>query len=71
MYSMDAKLNVRQMVRESLKEILAGIFNVPSMTEMNAMLESSLDYSYDGEAASFKRKRSHPDWDEHQLSLYV
>jgi hypothetical protein len=69
MYSMDAKLNARQMVRESFKEILAGTFKVPSMTEMNAILESSLDYSFDGDAAGFKIRRSHPYWDEQQISL--
>ena len=62
MYSSDIKLCARQIVKESLNQILANIYQVPNLEEMKSFLEKSLDHSFDEYMITQKIKRSHPEW---------
>jgi RNA processing factor Prp31 len=68
MYSSDIKKAARQIVRESLDQILAGTYQIPSLEEMVSILESNFDHSFDEYKATQRIKRSHLDWSEMQVS---
>ena len=62
MYSSDIKKCARQIVKESLNQILAGTYQVPSLEEMKHFLEDNFDHSFDDYLITQKIKRSHPTW---------
>ena len=62
MYSSDIKKCARQIVKESLNQILAGTYQVPSLEEMQHFLEDNFDHSFDDYLITQKIKRSHPTW---------
>ncbi len=62
MYSSDIKLCARQIVKESLNQILANIYQVPTLEEMKSFLEKNFDHSFDEYMIKQKIKRSHPEW---------
>jgi len=68
MYSTDIKKCAKQIVREAFNEILAGTYEVPSLEEMEAVLERNFDYTFDEYKAIQKIKRSHLDWGETQVT---
>jgi RNA processing factor Prp31 len=67
LYISDAKKCARQMVRESLSEILARTYQTPSMEEMISILEKDFDHSFDEFMVRRKVKKSHIDWSEDQI----
>ncbi len=67
LYISDAKKCARQMVRESLAEILAATYQTPSPEEMISILKRDFDHSFDEFMARRKIMRSHLDWSEDQI----
>ena len=67
MYSSDIKMCARQIVKESLNEILADTYKVPSLEEMKIFLEENFDHSFDDYLTTQKIKRSHPTWSREQV----
>jgi hypothetical protein len=68
MYSSDIKLYARQIVKESLNQILANIYQVPTLEEMKRFLEKNFDHSFDEYMISQKIKRTHPGWSNEQVT---
>jgi hypothetical protein len=67
MFSSDIKQCARQIVKESLNEILAGTYQVPSLEEMKQFLEENFDHSFDDYLTTQKIRRSHPTWSNDQV----
>jgi hypothetical protein len=67
MYSSDIKMCARQIVKESLNEILADTYQVPSLEEMELFLKENFDHSFDDYLTTQKIKRSHPAWSRDQV----
>ena len=67
LYISDAKKCARQMVRESLAEILAATYQTPSLEEMIAVLQRDFEHSFDEFMARRKIMKSHIDWGEDQI----
>jgi len=67
LYISDAKKCARQMVRESLTEILAATYQTPSLEEMISVLKRDFEHSFDEFTARRKIMRSHIDWSENQI----
>jgi RNA processing factor Prp31 len=67
MYSSDIKKCARQIVKESLNQILAGTYEVPSLEEMKLFLEENFEHSFDEYMITQKTKRSHPEWSRDQI----
>ena len=67
LYISDAKKCARQMVRESLAEILAATYQTPSLEEMIAVLQRDFEHSFDEFMARRKIMRSHINWGEDQV----
>jgi hypothetical protein len=71
LYISDAKKCAKQMVRESLAEILATTYQAPSLEEMISILKSNFDHSFDEFMARRKIIRSHLDWGEDQVEAEI
>ena len=67
LYISDAKKCARQMVRESLPEILAATYQTPSLEEMIAVLQSDFEHSFDEFQTRRKIMKSHINWSENQI----
>jgi hypothetical protein len=67
MYSSDIKKCARQIVKESLNQILADTYQIPSLEEMKEFLEENFDHSFDEYLMTQKIKRSHPAWSNEQI----
>jgi len=67
LYISDAKKCARQMVRESLAEILAATYQTPSLEEMIAVLQRDFEHSFDEFMTRRKIMRSHINWGEDQV----
>ena len=67
MYSSDTKKAARQIVRESLDQILAGTFQIPSLEEMISVLEKNFDYYFNEYKATQRIRRSHMGWSDTQV----
>ncbi len=67
LYISDAKKCARQIVRESLPEILAATYQIPSLEEMIAVLQADFEHSFDEFQARRMITRSHLDWSEDQV----
>jgi hypothetical protein len=67
MYLSDTKKAARQIVRESLPNILAGTFQIPSLEEMISILQTNFDYTFDDYQAKRRITRSHIGWDDSQV----
>ena len=67
MYSSDIKQCARQIVKESLNRILAGTYDIPSLTEMEHFLRENFDHTFDEYQVAQKIKRSHPTWNKEQV----
>ncbi len=68
MYSSDIKLCARQIVKESLNQILANIYQIPTLEEMKSFLEKNFDHSFDEYMITQKIKRSHPEWSNERVA---
>jgi RNA processing factor Prp31 len=67
MYSSDIKKCARQIVKESLNQILAGTYEIPSLEEMKLFLEENFEHTFDEYMIIQKIKRSHPEWSRDQI----
>ena len=63
----DAKNCARHMVRESLDQILAGTFEIPSYEEMIAILDRDFEHTFDEFMARRKIMKSHLSWNRDQI----
>ena len=59
------------MVRESLAEILAGTYQIPSMEEMISILERDFDHPFDDYMARSKIMKSHMNWNEDRIETEI
>jgi hypothetical protein len=71
LYISDAKKCARQIVRESLSEILAATYQTPSLEEMISILKRDFDHSFDEFMARREVMRSHLDWGEDQIEAAI
>ena len=67
LYISDAKKCARQIVRESLAEILAATYQTPSPEEMISVLKRDFDHSFDEFMTRRKIMKSHLGWSEDQI----
>ena len=67
LYVSDAKNCARHMVRESLGQILAGTFEIPSYEEMISILERDFEHTFDECMARRKIMKSHLSWAREQV----
>ena len=67
MYSSDIKQCARQIVKQSLGQILADTYQIPSLEEMKYFLEENFDHSFDDYLIKQKIRRSHPTWNNDQV----
>ena len=67
LYVSDAKICARQMVRESLAQILAGTYKIPSIDEMISILERDFQHSFDDFMIRRKIVKSHLTWSKEQI----
>ena len=59
------------MVRESLAEILANTYQIPSLEEMICILKRDFDHSFDEFMARRKIMKSHVNWSENQIETEI
>ena len=71
LYISDAKRCAKQIVRESLAEILATTYQTPSLEEMISILKGNFDHSFDEFMARRKIIKSHLDWSEDQVEAEI
>jgi len=67
LYVTDAKNCARHLVRESLDQILAGTFEIPSFEEMASILERDFEHTFDEFMARRKIMKSHISWSREQV----
>ena len=67
LYVSDAKNCARHLVRESLNQILAGTFEIPSFEEMVSILERDFEHTFDEFMARRKIMKSHISWNRDQV----
>jgi DNA-directed RNA polymerase len=67
LYVSDAKTCARQMVRESLGQILAGTYQIPSYDEMLTILDRDYEHSFDEFMTRRKIMKSHLTWSREQV----
>jgi RNA processing factor Prp31 len=67
LYISDAVQCARQMVRESLAEILAATYQTPSLEQMISILTRDFDHSFDEFMARRGIIKSHPEWSDDQI----
>ena len=67
LYVSDAKICARQMVRESLDQILAGTFQIPSYDEMISILDRDFQHNFDEYMTRRRIMKSHLTWSNEQV----
>lgn len=67
LYVSDAKNCARHLVRESLDQILAGTFEIPSIEEMISILERDFDHTFDEFMTRRKIMKAHISWSREQV----
>jgi hypothetical protein len=67
LYISDAKQCARQMVRESLAEILATKYQTPSLDQMISILTRDFEHSFDEFMTRRGIMKSHPQWSDDQV----
>lgn len=67
LYVSDVRACARQMVRESLAQILAGTYEIPSYDEMIAILDRDYEHSFDEFMTRRKIMKSHLTWSKEQI----
>ena len=63
-----AKNWARQIVKSSFHEILAGNYQGPSQTEMEAFIRENFYEPFDEHKMRIKIRKSHPGWSEIEIS---
>jgi len=71
LYISDAKQCARQMVRESLAEILAATYQTPSLEQMISILTRDFDHSFDEFMVRRAIMKSHPEWSDDQIETEI
>jgi hypothetical protein len=71
LYISDAVQCARQMVRESLAEILAGTYQTPSLEQMISILTRDFDHSFDEFMARRGIMKSHPELSDDQIETEI
>jgi len=71
LYISNAKKCAKQMVRESLAEIFAATYQIPSLEEMISILKRDFDHSFDEFMARRKIMKSHVNWNEDQIEAEI
>ena len=71
LYISDAKKCARQMVRESLAEILAATYQTPSLEQMISILTRDFDHSFDEFMVRRAIMKSHPEWSDDQIETEI
>jgi len=71
LYISDAKKCARQIVRESLAEILAATYQIPSLEQMVSILTRDFDHSFNEFMARRKIMKSHPGWSNDQIEAEI
>ena len=71
LYISDAKNCAKQMVRESLAEILSATYQTPSHEQMISILSRDFDHSFDEYMARRKILKSHPKWSDNQIEAEI
>jgi len=71
LYISDSQKCARQMIRESLAEILATTYQTPSLEQMISILSRNFDHSFDEFMARRKIMKSHPNWSENQIEAEI
>ena len=71
LYISDAKKCAKQMVRESLAEIFAATYQIPSLEEMISILKRDFDHSFDEFMARRNIMKSHVNWSEDQIEAQI
>lgn len=67
LYVSDAKICARQMVRESLDQILAHTYQIPSLDDMISILDRDFEHSFDEFMTRRKIMKSHLTWSREQI----
>jgi DNA-directed RNA polymerase len=67
LYVSDAKNCARQMVRESLAQILAGTYEIPSIDKMISIQDRDFEHSFDDFMMRRKIMKSHLTWSKEQI----
>ena len=71
LYISDVKKCARQMVRESLAEILSAKYQIPSLKQMISILSRDFDHSFNDFMARRKIMKSHPGWSEDRIETEI
>ena len=71
LYISDAKQCARQMVRESLAEILAATYQTPSLEQMISILTRDFGHSFDEFMVRRAIMKSHPEWSDDQIETEI
>jgi RNA processing factor Prp31 len=71
LYISDFQKCARQMIRESLAEILATTYQTPSLEQMISILSRNFEHSFDEFMARRKIMKSHPNWSENQIEAEI
>jgi hypothetical protein len=69
MYSSDAKTCAQQIVRESFESILCSTYHVPTLEEMELILQNNFKHNFDEYKSIQKIRRSHPEWDDEMIAM--
>jgi len=71
LYISDAKKCAKQIVKESLADILAATYQTPSLEQMISILSRDFDHSFDEYMARRKILKSHPNWSDNQIEAEI
>ena len=71
LYISDVKKCARQMVRESLAEILAATYQTPSLEQMISILTRDFGHSFDEFMVRRAIMKSHPEWSDDQIETEI
>jgi hypothetical protein len=71
LYITDAKTCARHIVRDSLGEILAGTYHIPSPEEMIVILKKGFEHPFDEFMTRRRIIKSHLDWGEDQIKAEI
>jgi hypothetical protein len=69
--STDAKRCAKQIVTDAFDVILCGKFKIPSLDEMQRVVEGFIDYTFDEHQVMSKIVAKHPGWDEERIRSEV
>lgn len=66
-YSVHAKRQAKQIVREKFDDVLCGNFRVPTSAEMEYFLKDVIEYDFDEYEESKKVRAKNPSWSDSQV----